>query len=123
MTENLGSAAPGEREDRLQGIQALRGVAALMVVVYHVTRVAVDRVDNLPSSLVWKAGEAGVDIFFAISGLVMGITYYRRRSQDWRDFLSRRLTRIVPMYWLATSLKLAILLTIPVLAVHARFDL
>jgi peptidoglycan/LPS O-acetylase OafA/YrhL len=122
MIEKLNSAAAGARADRLQGIQALRAVAALMVVVYHVTRVAVDRVDNLPPSLVWKPGEAGVDIFFAISGLVMGITYYRRRSQNWRDFLSRRLTRIVPMYWIATSLKLAVLLTIPVLAVHTRFD-
>jgi peptidoglycan/LPS O-acetylase OafA/YrhL len=93
-----------------------------MVVVYHVSKEAVDRIDGLPATLVWKSGEAGVDIFFAISGLVMGITYYRGAPQSWRDFFSRRIIRIVPMYWIATTLKLAAAFAIPVLAVHSRFE-
>jgi exopolysaccharide production protein ExoZ len=119
----LRSAGTSGESDRLQSIQALRAVAALMVVVYHATRLAVDRVDGLPDTVVWKSGEAGVDIFFVISGLVMGIAYHRTGSQDWRAFLKRRLIRIVPMYWIATSLKLLPLLAVPALALHSRFDL
>jgi len=112
--------AAGVRLGEMPTIQALRAAAALMVVIYHSTRVAVDHVANVPPAIVWKTGEAGVDLFFVISGLVMGISYYRGRSQDWRDFLRRRVTRIVPMYWLATTLKLLMLLAIPVGAVHTR---
>jgi exopolysaccharide production protein ExoZ len=99
----------------------LRAAAALMVVIYHSTRVAVDHVDSLPSGIVWQTGEAGVDLFFVISGLVMGISYYRGRSLYWGDFLRRRVTRIVPMYWIATTLKLLLLLIIPTtLSVHSH---
>jgi peptidoglycan/LPS O-acetylase OafA/YrhL len=52
----------------------------------------------------------------------MGMTYYRDASQSWRDFFGRRIIRIVPMYWIATTLKLAAALALPVLAVHSRLD-
>ena len=106
----------------MQTIQALRAAAALMVVVYHSTRVAVDHVANVPPGIVWETGEAGVDLFFVISGLVMGTSYFRGRSLDWKDFLRRRVTRIVPMYWIATTLKFLMLLMIPIGAVHTRIS-
>jgi exopolysaccharide production protein ExoZ len=121
VVNQVGSAVSA-RLGQMQTIQVLRAVAALMVVIHHSTRVAVDRVANVPSSIVWKTGEAGVDLFFVISGLVMGIAYYRGRSLDWKDFLRRRVTRIVPMYWIATTLKLLLLLIIPVAAVHSRIS-
>jgi exopolysaccharide production protein ExoZ len=108
---------------QLQTIQALRAAAALMVVIFHATRVALDHINSLPQSLEWQTGEAGVDVFFVISGLVMGISYYRGHSLHWADFLRRRVTRIVPMYWIATTLKVVLLLLIPVtLSVHARIS-
>ncbi len=119
MTAKL--AASGASEARLQGIHALRGVAAMLVVVYHATVVAVDRSSGIPATPVWNTGQAGVDIFFAISGLVMGFTYYRQNRRSWSEFLKRRLIRIVPMYWLATSLKLGLMLAVPVFAIHSRF--
>jgi exopolysaccharide production protein ExoZ len=93
-----------------------------MVVVYHSTRVALDHIGSLPSGIVWQTGEAGVDMFFVISGLVMGISYYRGRSLHWADFLRRRVTRIVPMYWLATTLKFLLLLMIPTLTAHIHIS-
>jgi exopolysaccharide production protein ExoZ len=117
---NQPGSAESVRLGQMPTIQALRAAAALMVVIHHSTRVAVDRVAHVPPGIVWRTGEAGVDLFFVISGLVMGIAYYRGRSLDWKDFLRRRVTRIVPMYWIATTLKLLVLLVVPVAAVHSR---
>lgn len=79
-------------------IQYLRGVAAAMVVIYHVGLF-------LP---VWsfEKGNAGVDIFFVISGFVM---YLSGRELSARAFLAHRIVRIVPLYWLATGVTLLVL--------------
>jgi exopolysaccharide production protein ExoZ len=47
----------------------------------------------------------GVDIFFVISGFIMVYTSVDLfgRPGAWRIFLTRRLTRIVPLYWLLTT--------------------
>jgi exopolysaccharide production protein ExoZ len=108
--------------NRLEGVQALRGIAALLVVAFHATQVAFDRVHAIPRDWIWQTGESGVDIFFVISGLVMGIGYYRNRQRSGTDFLRRRIIRIVPMYWLATTLKLLLMLAIPVMALHSKLD-
>jgi exopolysaccharide production protein ExoZ len=78
----------------LFSIQYLRAAAALAVVAYHALQWCDGGFD---------VGRAGVDVFFVISGVIM-----------WRvtaglavsplGFLWRRLTRIVPLYWLATLL-------------------
>jgi exopolysaccharide production protein ExoZ len=49
-------------------------------------------------------GRAGVDLFFVISGFIMVVSSQKLFGQDGaaRAFLCRRVTRIVPLYWLAT---------------------
>jgi peptidoglycan/LPS O-acetylase OafA/YrhL len=107
-------------------VQALRAVAALMVVLDHCILGCLTRVfHRTGGSLFWTNGTAGVDIFFAISGFVMivqlqGLTKYRNPI---RQFLQRRVTRIVPLYWLSTTLKVAILMAAPVLAHDPRLSL
>lgn len=49
--------------------------------------------------LAFAAGEAGVDIFFIVSGCIMMIT---TRESTVSDFIARRIIRIVPLYWLFT---------------------
>ncbi|WP_159096381.1 acyltransferase [Miniimonas sp. S16] len=100
------------------GIQALRFVAAALVVVTHSTLYASDRLE--PEMPVWQAGTVGVDIFFVISGFVMMITAppFRRLSGGWRYFAMRRVTRIVPMYWIATTVKILTVLAIPGVAIN-----
>ncbi len=94
----------------LVSIQYLRAVAALAVVAYH--------------TLQWlhggfEVGRAGVDIFFVISGLIMWrITAEREVSPA--DFLWRRVTRVVPAYWLATLALAVIALGWPAFLVHVR---
>lgn len=104
---------------RYDSIQALRFIAALLVVVTHSTFYAADRLD--PDFFVWKGGTVGVDIFFVISGFVMMITAspFQRIPGGWRYFAMRRITRIVPMYWIATTAKIATLVVLPGVAINS----
>jgi peptidoglycan/LPS O-acetylase OafA/YrhL len=69
-------------------------------------------------------GAKGVDIFFIISGFVMVISSRSliTPNDGWKIFLKKRLIRIVPLYWAATSLKLFILLLMSSLVLHANLD-
>ena len=109
------------QKNRLDNVQVLRAIASVMVVIYHATRIVSDR-DPGTALPVWNTGQAGVDIFFVISGLVMALSVDRPGHASWRTFAFRRITRIVPMYWLATSIKLAAVLLAPALLTHASFD-
>jgi peptidoglycan/LPS O-acetylase OafA/YrhL len=58
----------------------------------------------------WANGSAGVDLFFVISGLVMGLS---SGSLSAPEFIRRRLVRLVPLYWALTLAKLAVGLALP----------
>ena len=110
-----------ERVSKYNGIQALRFIAALLVVVTHATFYVHERLDkDLP---VWSLGAIGVDIFFVISGFVMMVTAGSFIGEDgWKRFCARRVLRIVPLYWIATSIKLVTLLTLPSVVLHAELN-
>jgi exopolysaccharide production protein ExoZ len=97
-------------------IQVLRAVAAEMVVLRHATTLL--HAHDPQHFGVWLNGGTGVDIFFVISGFVMMIstTPLLATAHPARTFLARRLERIVPMYWLATTAKVLALLAAPTLA-------
>lgn len=112
----------GEGIGKLVGVQALRGLAAMLVVYYHATQMVHERLDKTAG--IFESGQAGVDIFFAISGFVMVVTTHRHwgRAGQWLDFLMRRLIRIVPLYWAATLLKIVATLALPALTSHPVLD-
>jgi peptidoglycan/LPS O-acetylase OafA/YrhL len=87
----------------IKTIQALRAAACLLVVAFHA-------LDGR-----WANGAVGVDLFFVISGLVMGLSSrsLATRPDGWRIFTIRRLRRLIPLYWSLTGLKLAIGLALP----------
>jgi len=89
-------------------IQALRAVAALLVVLLHAFETWGERVDPAAPGVNWENGAAGVDIFFIISGFVMVISSRRLVAQasGWLIFLRHRVVRIVPLYWLLTTVKI-----------------
>jgi exopolysaccharide production protein ExoZ len=89
-------------------IQALRAVAALLVVLLHAFETWGLRVDPAAPAVSWDNGAAGVDIFFIISGFVMVISSRRLVDQAgaWLIFLGHRVVRIVPLYWLLTTVKI-----------------
>ncbi len=91
------------------GVQALRGVAAALVVVHHCTQLWDVRLHPQSTASGWGNGAAGVDIFFVISGFVMAFTALGRRRMTGMDFLRRRIVRIVPLYWICTLATIAAL--------------
>jgi len=101
-------------------VQALRTFAALMVVLYHCIALWLGRICHQPGATFWMNGAAGVDIFFVISGFVMALSLdgLFKHANPIRVFLQRRVTRIVPLYWIATTLKVALLIVVPGVAVH-----
>ena len=90
----------------LTNVQILRGIAALLVVLYHIPDQLTDRGwDSRIFPVMW-VGSAGVDIFFVISGFIMvystvGLFRTPRASVN---FFLRRLARIVPLYWIFTTI-------------------
>lgn len=80
---------------RIGAFDGLRGVSALMVVLYHVR--------NAPFS--WLNGNLGVAIFFALSGyLITGILVREDGKDgkvDYGGFVLRRVARILPLYAVA----------------------
>ncbi|QOZ66948.1 acyltransferase family protein [Bradyrhizobium arachidis] len=83
---------------RIVTIQYLRAVAATGVVVHHFIGPAYfDAGLKQPPSI----GEAGVDLFFVISGFIMWTTTGRRQIGP-QEFMWHRILRIVPLYWLFT---------------------
>jgi peptidoglycan/LPS O-acetylase OafA/YrhL len=101
--------AAGVETREFWSIQYLRGLAATMVVIYHLGQ----PLARMGYSGGWPAGlSAGVDIFFVISGFVMWVTT-RARPLSPLQFYRKRIVRIVPLYWIMTSVMLAILLAAP----------
>jgi exopolysaccharide production protein ExoZ len=78
-------------------IQYLRGLAAMMVVYHHSVRKVLEM--NPDSIIPYSGfGNAGVDIFFVISGFIMWVTTVST-MQTPAYFWYRRIIRIVPLYW------------------------
>jgi exopolysaccharide production protein ExoZ len=71
----------------LVSIQYLRAFAALGVVAYHTGRATI-------------LGQAGVDVFFVISGFIMWMVTIKPVGPA--QFLWHRVVRVVPLYWIAT---------------------
>jgi peptidoglycan/LPS O-acetylase OafA/YrhL len=112
-----------QRADLLT-VQALRGIAALLVVAFHAVNAWSQHVLGKTADEVWPNGSGGVDIFFVISGLVMVISADRVAGAPhaWRLFLRQRIVRIVPLYWIMTTAKVIGVLALPALVRTTRLD-
>ncbi|MBA3869009.1 MAG: acyltransferase [Anaerolineae bacterium] len=100
---------------RLNSLQAYRGIAAVMVVLFHMTVFAHEHfnVDLLGKS--FSFGYVGVDFFFVLSGFI--IYFVNRKvmgvSQAVQPYLLKRFLRVYPIYWLITTAKIVVLFTLP----------
>jgi len=108
--------------EKSQFLQLMRFVAAGLVLAAHVTFYYHERVDrNVP---VWEPGGVGVPIFFVISGIVMVVAARTLPAglAGAKGFLLRRIVRIVPLWWLALTVKIAIAIAQPALVNHNHFQ-
>lgn len=117
-------ASPDKRSDLLT-VQALRGIAALLVVAFHAVNTWSQHALDHTTDELWPNGSAGVDIFFVISGLVMVLSADRLAGRPGAclTFVRQRLVRIVPLYWVMTTAKIAAVLSVPSLVFRTRLDL
>jgi peptidoglycan/LPS O-acetylase OafA/YrhL len=116
ITASTGTRTLTDKTSNYLTVQALRGIAALMVVLTHAFGLWGERLDATAPGVLWNGGAAGVDIFFVISGFVMVIASRRLNGpRASLTFLRHRFIRIVPLYWLLTTAKVVVMLIIPAL--------
>ena len=94
---------PASPKHRIAGLDALRGLAALSVLIGHYTA-GYDRLyghsDDLLFTYPWPG--YGVTLFFMISGFVILMTAERVKGP--LDFAWARFSRLYPAYWAAVIL-------------------
>jgi peptidoglycan/LPS O-acetylase OafA/YrhL len=94
------------RNDRVSALNGLRGLACLMVVSFHMIATPIWR--PLPLSAEWwiknisSLGLFGVDLFFVLSGFLLGGSCLSRASapHSLRSFYRQRAARILPLYFI-----------------------
>ncbi len=91
----------------LNNLQNLRALAAYSVVVYHCLIRFLHPADSVGTAYL-DLPSGGVDLFFVISGFVMVHTTRDDETPAW--FATKRIARIVPLYWIATLLVVGMVL-------------
>ncbi|MEO8155931.1 MAG: acyltransferase [Rhizobacter sp.] len=97
---------------RLGGVDALRGLAAVLVVLFHFTSRYDQKFGHLTEpafSVPW--GNLGVNLFFMVSGFVIFMTLDRVSRP--MDFVVSRFSRLYPAYWVAAALTFLVLTVFP----------
>lgn len=101
--ETVASARPATTSTlgvRLEFLDALRGIAASMVVIEHVLELLYPRFAAFTLER-FRFGEFGVVVFFLCSGFIIPASLERRGSL--RDFWIGRFFRLYPMYWVTIA--------------------
>ncbi len=102
----------GDRDGYFIAGDALRAVAAIAVLLFHVYVATVQR--NPAGGTLGRAGEVllwgntGLYVFFVLSGYLVGGPYVRAwingtPAPEPRAYIGRRLRRIVPAFWLVLA--------------------
>ena len=83
-------------------IEALRGLAALSVALFHFC----NQLQSSGAKLITQYGWLGVDVFFVISGFVIPLSLYGRnyRLRDFPLYMLRRMIRLEPAYLVSIAL-------------------
>lgn len=102
----------------LLNIQALRALAAFLVVFVHLEALAA-RAGLGPQAM--RFGNSGVDLFFVISGMIMVVTTANGETGAGR-FFRHRIVRIAPFYWAMTFAVFAVAAFAPQLVQATRAD-
>ncbi len=94
--------------NEIRPLTGLRGIASVLVLLYHVVLYDAYYTGPVPT-LLRRSGYLGVDVFFVLSGFVMSLSYGRSFSggitpSNYGMFMSRRMARIYPLYFVITTI-------------------
>ncbi|WP_213980544.1 acyltransferase [Sphingomonas sp. dw_22] len=116
------AARGGGVKGELRALTSARGLAAWLVVLFHIRR----SIDGLPDAAmaVFQKGYLAVDFFFLLSGFVIWLSYSERLRADGLaevpSFLRRRIARIWPLHLF--MLGFAVLMALAMLATGRHSD-
>jgi peptidoglycan/LPS O-acetylase OafA/YrhL len=117
MSEPAGSI----NHQDIEGLTGIRGLAATMVLVFHlfsfsgIRLLLIDIGDfQIPYQWLFTCGWMGANIFFVLSGFLLAIPFVRHLTGQGEPveivpYLQRRIRRVVPAYWLQIFILLALL--------------
>lgn len=95
---------------RLNWLDSIRGIAALIVVIFHIWMLArlVTTKENYFYKFmefinydVFDLGKIGVVLFFAVSGFIIPYSLLRYKENPLKRFAISRFFRLYPAYWLS----------------------
>jgi exopolysaccharide production protein ExoZ len=98
-------------KSKLEYLQIGRGLAALLIVLYHITETSQFYFHFMPLGGIFNIGWNGVDFFFVLSGFII---YYVHKNDIGNPgrfiyYCKKRLIRIYPIYWIIATVNLAVL--------------
>ncbi len=102
----------------IRSIQAARGVAALLVLLFHASQsiFALPKYfGGMPFGDAFGFGHAGVDFFFVLSGFIIAHAHRDDvgHPERWRKYAWKRIRRIYPPYWVIPLLILPVFFAVP----------
>jgi peptidoglycan/LPS O-acetylase OafA/YrhL len=95
-----------ELRKKLDTLEALRGIAAMLVVMYHLQDIFQARAGIIPFAGIFHAGNRGVDLFFVLSGFIIATAHAHDIGVPGRTaaYLYKRACRVYPSVWILTTL-------------------
>ena len=96
-------------------LQIFRGWAAVLVILVHVSWITYDKYSTVFLKNYFAMGAAGVDFFFVLSGFLICHIHLKDigRPKQTIPYLTKRLIRIYPIYWLVTLVILPTYFLVP----------
>jgi exopolysaccharide production protein ExoZ len=121
----MANTAPAINNPVVAEIQLFRGLAALLVALYHLTGLFLAKFDYHFMASFFEFGFSGVDLFFVISGFIILYVHENDMGNASRlvGFIKKRLIRIYPMYWLVTLAILPVYFVAPSFGVGFETEL
>lgn len=100
------SSRSARPSSRIHGLDTLRALAVTLVVLHHYTLFVSN--DDHTFGWVGRIGWTGVDLFFALSGYLIGNQIFKalrtEHGLSLKNFYARRLLRTLPNFWVVLAL-------------------
>ncbi|MBI5301676.1 MAG: acyltransferase [Chloroflexi bacterium] len=114
--------SPENKPKKLASIQALRAIAILLVMLFHLSIIDLKYGGGIALPPRPEFGYGGLDLFIVISGFIT-VTVTRKKFRSLNvvlNFLYDRATRVYPTYWFFTLLVLGVYIYNPSLVNAAQ---
>lgn len=104
-----------ENTSYMPSLDGVRGLACLLVLIAHISYIRADGTLGAAHGMNATLGALGVEIFFVLSGFLMGALYMRQSFsfENAGKYAIARFARIAPCYYLAITLAIGLSQLIP----------